>query len=355
MKMKRSINLIKKILIFTFLTLIFILSIINAPIFFASDKLSEIDYSDYMKDSLEFDQKLVEIALLGAHDAFSYDIDINSRVDIKSSESLMQGFVGRLIKGFSVRQSKTQMVGVQELLKSGVRYFDMRVSYNEEEETYYTVHNYFSTPLDLVLSQIKQFLEEHPTEFIIIDLQHAYGVDYQSESSFLTIDSYFDESGVYEYAYPKTEKALDLITYGDLTKESTKAGLIIFSKFKDSNDYFWDYETNIRSSWANEGSFAEVYDFLQSESDYIKNNPESHSQLKIMQAVTTMELSLEGIFNSFKSWSLLNRAESFNNFLIQEENFQDLLDYLPIVMVDYTSEIKFNERIMEIIIDHNQN
>jgi hypothetical protein len=74
-----------------------------------------------------------------------------------------------------------------------------------------------------------------------------------------------------------------------------------------------------------------------------------------MQAVTTMELSLEGIFNSFKSWSLLNRAESFNNFLIQEENFQDLLDYLPIVMVDYTSEIKFNERIMEIIIDHNQN
>lgn len=353
--MKRTINLIKKILIFTFLTLIFILSIINAPIFFASDEVSEIDYSSYMGETLEFNQKLLEIALLGAHDAFSYDIDINSVVDNKSSEGLMQGFIGRLIKGFSVRQSKTQTVSVQDLLKSGVRYFDLRVSYNESEDLYYTVHNYFSTPLTLVLSQIEQFLEEHPTEFIIIDLQHAYGVDYQSESDFLTIDSYFDESGVYDYTYPKTGKPLNLITYGDLTKESTKAGLMIFSKFQESNEYFWDYETNIRSNWANKDGFTEVYDFLQSESKYISDNPDLLNQLRVMQAVTTMEMSLEGVFNSFKFWSLLNRAESFNQFLVNEENFQDLLDYLPIVMVDYASETKFNERIMEIIIDYNQN
>jgi len=353
MNLKKTIRITSKILLFVVLVLMFVLSIVNAPLFFANKKTTETDYSSWMNDNLILEAKVVDIAMLGAHDAFSHDIGISSTVDIKASDSLMQGTIGKLIKGFSVRQSKTQTVSAKVLLESGVRYFDVRLSFNEIENEYYTVHNYFSTPIEEVLKEINIFLEANPGEFIILDIQHVYGVDYNDETEFIKIREYFENAGILDYAYPDDIKSLGDISYGDITNNQAEAGVLIFSKFQVYDNLFWDYEGHIRSNWANEDEYDKILEFLIEESVFIEENPTYYSRLRIMQAVATMDMSIEGIFRSFETWSLLNRAGKFNNYLVNTEEFESLLAAMPIVMVDYSSQKNFVDQIMPIIISYN--
>ena len=351
--MKRTIRLFRRIILFFVLTVFMLLSIVNAPWFFVSSKTTTTDYSNWMSETLDTEAKIIDIAMLGAHDAFTHEIDIFSPVDNKSAEGLMQGFVGKLIKGFSIRQSKTQVVSTEDLLKSGVRYFDMRLSFNEEEEQYYTVHNYFSSPLNEVLSGIENFLSTNPGEFLIIDIQHVYGVDYDSLEDFEEVYQYFDDASLTQYTYQNNIKALKDITYGDITQNKSTSGLIIFSKFQSSNSYFFDYETSIRSSWANEDEFPKIVEFLDNESLYIQENPTILKGIRIMQAVATMEMSATGILRSFESWSLLGRARDFNQYLLEYENIENLLDSMPVLMIDFTSDKEIIDEIMVLIINYN--
>lgn len=351
--MKRTIRTLRRIILFFLLTIFMLLCIINAPWFFVNTKTSTTDYSNWMSENLTSDQKIIDIAMLGAHDAFTHEIDVFSPVDNNSADGLMQGFIGRLIKGFSIRQSKTQVVGATELLKSGVRYLDIRISYNAEKEEYYTVHNYFSSPLSEVLSEINLFLEENPGEFLILDIQHVYGVDYSDGESFNDIYKYFNDSSLLDYAYQNNIMELKDVSYGDITENITTSGVIIFSKFDTPNDYFWSYDNHIRSAWANEDEFPKIIEFLEAEQETIQSNIIYQEGLRVMQAVATMEMSLPGILRSFEEWSLLGRARAFNQYLIDYEDITSLLESMPIMMIDFTSDRETIDQFMEIIIEFN--
>lgn len=330
-----------------------LLSVVNAPLFFVSSKLSDNDYSNWMAENLDFEDKIIKIAMLGAHDAFSHKIDIFSPVDNSSADGLMQGFVGRLIKGFSIRQSKTQVVGTSDLLKSGVRYLDMRLSYHEEEGEYYTVHNYFSSPLTEVLQELETFLTDNPGEFIVLDIQHVYGVDYDSEIDFLEVYAYFEDTGLLDYTYPDNIKPLNEVSYGDITASKTKGGLIMLSKFTEDNEYFWDYESYVRSSWANEDEFDKIISFLEEEMQDIILDSTYQNNFRIMQAVATMEMSGSGIVRSFETWSLLGRARDFNKYLLEYEDLKMLLVAMPILMTDFTTDKETIDQFMQVIIEFN--
>lgn len=351
--MKRLVKTLRRIILFTFLTLFMLLSIVNAPWFFVSSKTSTIDYSSWMKDNLQVDQKIIDIAMLGAHDAFSHEIGIFSSVDINSADGIMQGFIGNIIKGFSVRQSKTQVVSAKELLKSGVRYFDIRLSFNEDKETYYTVHNYFSSPLTEVLFEIEEFLIENPGEFLILDIQHVYGVDYDNLHDFNEVYGYFQEANIFDYAYLNNIKELKEISYSDITDNGSKAGVIILSKFQHNKTEIWDYSSNIRSAWANSDNYSEIVSFLETEREFLINNQVYFDGFRVMQAVATMQMSVSGIFGSFQTWSLLGRAREFNQYLLNYENFDLLVEAMPIIMIDYSSDTKIVDQMMERIITFN--
>ena len=354
MKMKSLIRKLRRIVLFFVLVIFMLLSIINAPWFFVSDKTSDTDYSGWMNDTLDENQKIIDVKMLGAHDAFSHEINIFSKVDPASADGIMQGFIGNLIKGFSVRQSKTQVVGAKELLKSGVRYLDLRLSLNPENDDLYTVHNYFSTEFAQVLTDIESFLEENPGEFIIIDLQHAYGMEYDDPISFSKVEEIFIDYGIIDYAYSNKIKNLEDITYGDMTSNKSSSGVIIFSKFTTESEYFWDYNDYIRSEWANEDEFSKIIDFLIAEKNMIESDSNLQNKIRVMQAVATMEMSITGIIRSFETWSLLSRARAFNQYLLEYERFDDLVESMPIVMIDYSSDYKIIDQFMEIIIDKNQ-
>lgn len=368
--MKKTVKFVFKILAMLVVVLLVLLVSINIPWSNFRHQSTDQDYSSWMSEHLDMEDLIINVSMLGAHDAFTAEMDFFSPADSLSADSIQQGVIGLLIKGFSYRQSRTQVASATELLEAGVRYFDVRLSYNEEEADWYTTHTYFSQNFSLILDEIALFLENHPGEFVILDLQHVYGVDYESEADFLEIYSLFFDAGMLDYAYPSDEKSLFEISVGDVTDSGASAGAIIISKFTQSTTDFFDYGSSIRSNWPNMDSFSDIFEFLEAEAGWIDSGEaltgnqlsgnliaqDSLTAFRVMQAVATMQMNGGGIVEAIRTWSLLERAKDFNQKLIAEENFELWLDAMPIVMVDYanTNQGDFLDQIMDIIIENNQ-
>ncbi len=352
MKKKKSVSKrILKVLLVIFVVLISFVLIINIPIITLSNKTNKVDYSNWMSENLENEQRLVDTSMLGAHDAFSNEINIFSKLDPYESNGIMQGFTGLLVKGFIMRQSLTQVNDAEALLSSGVRYLDVRLTY--DEEIWFTKHNYLSGEFEVIANQIVDFLENNPGEFLIIDFQHVSGVSYEESDDY---DTFYDMLGLFgllDYAYMVND--LENLTYGDLTNNGTEAKVIIISKFDASDGKVLNYNSSIRSNWADSDDFEYIIDFIQEEAGVVETESISNS-FRVMQAVSTMQMSGPGISKALTAWSLIERAKDFNAYLLEYEGFEELLEFLPIVMVDYsdTNYKEFNENIMQIIIDFNQ-
>lgn len=370
--MKTISKRILRIFILILLVVLALLVTINFPIASFSHPTSENSYESWMSETLLNDQLVINIAMLGAHDAFTSDMTVSSPVDELSADSIQTGAVGLLIKGFSYKQSKTQVSDVNELLNAGVRYFDIRLTYDLDSDTWWTVHTYFSTPFEDVLTDINAFLEDHPGEFLILDIQHVFSVDpLSSASPLLQLHNLFDDAGVLDYAYPDDIKPLDEITYGDVTNNGTQAGVIILSKYNEPDPSFFLYQSSIRSAWANTNGFESLVTFLDHEATLIQSHEaltgnqvsdnlvaiDSLEGFRVMQGVLTMQMSGGGIIEALLKWSLLERAKEVNSSLIEQTEFSDWLAAMPIVMVDNADCNKggFLDNIMEIIIDFNEN
>ncbi len=366
--MKRILKRIFKIFSWIFLFIIVILLVINTPIILFSKDTLESDYKNWMSDNISNDRKVIDIAMLGAHDTFSDQITIFSKADKLSASSVMMGVPGVLIKGFSVKQSKTQISDITTLLDKGVRYLDVRVSYKSNDDSWYTVHNFYSDDFKASMEKVSDFLKTNKGEFVILDLQHIYGIDYDSQTDFDKVYNILSDSGIIDYAYKSNIKALKDVTYGDVTSDGVESGVIILSKFKHNNEYIWNYESSIRSAWADSDDFNKTLEFLNNEKALIESgtaltgnqveNPtnqiDCRDAFRVMQGVITMQMSVNGIFKGITSWSLVERAKKFNVYLIDQDIFVSLIASMPIVMVDYADSNYhgFLQNVMTIIINY---
>ena len=365
-KVKR---MIKRITLAILLVIFTVLLSLNITINFYRKVETKIDYSNWMLETLTDDKRIIDVAMLGAHDAFTNQIRYSSEIDFTTAATIQTGITGSLIRGFSVKQSKTQVSSVTELLEHGVRYFDIRLTYNIRSEKWMTAHTYFSTPFEEVLEDINRFLESHPGEFLVIDIQHVNGIDYSSTEKFNQILTLFEETNVLARAYQEGIKPLNQITYGDITQNQTQAGVIILSKFIETDASIWYYGDTIRSSWANTDSDLALYQFLTEEANQISlGNAKTGNQIadyeginatngfRVMQAVLTMQMNGEGIIEAISSWSLLAKARKLNPAILEQPEFMTWLTNMPIFMVDYSDSnyLAFNDLIMEILIDVNK-
>ena len=163
------------------------------------------------------------------------------------------------------------------------------------------------------------------------------------------------DSGLLDYQYKNDSLQPGEITYGDITNNSVNSKIIIIDKFtKEAKDTYY-YKSTICSSWANTDNFGRLLAFLLDESTYVESTDSLDNSFAVMQAVLTTQMSPQGIVDSLASWSLIARASNFNNYLISDQNFNVILDSLPIIMVDYANcnIDNFVENIMEIIINAN--
>lgn len=111
--------------------------------------------------------------ILGSHNTFSYSITPQSDISPDSPETLRRLKWAKLILNpFICKWSKTQDLNVKDQLESGIRYLDVRVVIRDDQIL--IAHGLYGGELFSYLSEIHAFLNENPSEIVILDFQHFY-------------------------------------------------------------------------------------------------------------------------------------------------------------------------------------
>ncbi|MGH3967080.1 MAG: phosphatidylinositol-specific phospholipase C domain-containing protein, partial [Mycobacterium sp.] len=130
------------------------------------------------------DVPLCRVALPGTHDSGTYGMTTQSALDPynEGARARVVEAVDHLVqqRGISGRQlllgwSQAQDLSISDQLHAGIRYLDLRVSL--VDATYVLGHVLVSGTLDDALQQVLMFTQRYPSELIILDVNHVYGME----------------------------------------------------------------------------------------------------------------------------------------------------------------------------------
>lgn len=360
--------------------ILFVLIILISTLFmsfsFAPKSRSKNENHEYVMKEVFKDKnpRIVEIAMLGAHDAFTHKLSFTSPADSNDKNIVTSKVASIFAKGLAIRLSKSQNASATQLLYSGVRYLDVRVT--KINGVYYTSHLYLSDTLESYLKEVIDFLDTHKGEFVIFDIQHFRT---ENGSNNELDDEEFDdlmnelarvkgESGksLLDYIFYNSHLAyITDLTYTMVTNNRESGGVVLLTKaFETNYSYYRDndasykrtYYYTIRSFWHKNNNTKEMLEGIETEYEYLKAK-DYDDILIVNQAQKTALLTSAKIINSLFEWSLLDLANNFNAVLVKDEaRFKKWLTEMPIFMVDNATSTKgkFNELANKYILEYNE-
>lgn len=144
----------------------------------------------------------------------------------------------------------------------GFRYFDLRISLNSKDDSFYFVHGLYCEEITEPLSEIRKFLESHRGEFVILDCQHFYNFSGK------------DYSALAEQMLKIFENILYSQNHGNLTDlsltqaESLQAQLLIIYRNSHSvPNQFWPSDC-WPTPWPNQIKISKLQRYLESSLEY---------------------------------------------------------------------------------------
>ena len=235
--------------------------------------------------------------------------------------------------------AETQEYDIYGQLIRGARYFDIRV--NNDNGEYVIFHNVINgVKYDSVLEDIKKFMSEYPSEFIILDFQH-----FKNESENKVFDMLEDKIGKEKLIINENgEKQIDNLTLGEVR------GKILVTAGTNIEDYDREYLFNRNNSTVNENnsvlhsyyetklnSYSSKKFISLSLSEYIARQKIVNSGLFVLQGQLTDNLLLRG-----PRFREATHSENMSKYVKSLKNSEDL-EYINIVMRDFITSEKCRE------------
>ncbi|KAL4656865.1 PI-PLC X domain-containing protein 1-like isoform X1 [Arapaima gigas] len=130
-----------------------------------------------------WDLPLCNLAIPGSHNTVTYCLDKNDRspVDLTQPDVLqkLDKYMKPLIRPFVYKWAITQESTVKQQLDCGVRYCDLRIAHRPNDNTsdLYFYHGVYTTvTVEAVLKEIREWLDMHPREVVILSFSHFQGL-----------------------------------------------------------------------------------------------------------------------------------------------------------------------------------
>lgn len=119
---------------------------------------------------------LLDLSLPGSHDTLSYDLSLTvSDGGIDGSAQLASllhdhtHIVPNSIEDYFRKQAATQGLTITEQLLSGIRFFDLRIMYEDNLKDWYSLHMMQSnSPAINYFKEIRAFIDNHPKEIVVL-------------------------------------------------------------------------------------------------------------------------------------------------------------------------------------------
>ncbi len=349
--MKKVLVRIIAFLLLIAVVLVALLLLVGLPQFnFTNDRFTDRDYSNILGDSIKGNPRVVDIAMLGAHDAFSDRISKRSQVDPQEGEgSILNNravsFVG---SGIFVRMARAQKSSAYELLCRGVRYFDVRITRLDGE--WVTTHGLVSGPLADSVLDVLRFLSETQKEMILFDIQHIYTGEADISDFLRDLDEIrYEGRSLLDYVrFDPVSQPLSELRYSDVTDGGSGIVMLLKAEQKDGAK-FYSYEESIRSVWHDKNDKESMLEGIGAEYQTLTENPNlDRDKFRVNQVQMTGKYDSGSIFRTITGWSQLDMAENFNETLLEQESFPDWFTVLPIFMTDYADSMEgdFNDRVV---------
>jgi hypothetical protein len=227
------------------------------------------------------DLPINQVTLLGSHDAASWNIH-KGYPPATGYLTHHNKHITRHASAKDVRSARCQSTSIANQLKSGVRYLDLRVAY--QDGAYYGMHMWLSLPFfgsGSVMAQIEDFMATHPDEVLVLFFQQLYsstGPMNDAEAAALFTQVAQEVPGIF---IPKND--FSRLTFGEIWKGQGR--VILMSEKATNLPFVWDAK-ELDSTWFNQ----EDPEILISELDKVVASWEagrSASKLRHLQAMTT--------------------------------------------------------------------
>ncbi|MDR0831589.1 MAG: hypothetical protein LBM99_01680 [Bacillales bacterium] len=348
---------ILKVILNCLLTIIILMVIfLELPFSFGSSKFNA-DYTNIINESVSnVEARIVDIKMLGAHDAFTDKLNLFSANDENAEPGITNEWPSYFIRGLITRMAKAQNIGSTAMLKAGVRYFDIRASYHKSE--WQTTHAYISDKLENYLRPIIEFLHSNNGEVVILDFQEIHlntlnivdFIDYLSNVK-------VNDKNIFDFVTYDVSVPIKDLTYKDVTSNKSKSGAVLLFYNQEQNaehPYYYQRNETTISKWHDKMDNKEMFSCIESEYNRILEDESNLDLIRINQAQKTFAIGLK----MFTNWSLITMADSLNGEYIKKiDQTSKWFEAMPIFMVDHvnSNSHNFNKVINETIIELNKN
>ena len=235
------------------------------------------DLSNWMA-SIDASTNLAGLTLPGTHNSAAYDLSTQFNENDPQYNYIQEATFGvdlpnKLIAKFACRFALTQSLSISEQLRSGIRYFDLRVDYDEETSTFRTFHLLFGLPIQDILNQIQAFIKAHPSEIVIIEMRELLSPSITAEKKRELAQIILDAFG--SALFPVTSA---LPTIGEMQAAGTTVIVAVQDgEINSSSDMIWPTSGKIRDTFANTVDVEEMNEYNQER--LVEFNAESNQYL----------------------------------------------------------------------------
>ena len=250
----------------------------DASLSLPSPRLADIDYSNWMSTPAIQAKALGQLKIPGTHDSGTYLLEstlgqivypnieflwslsgqsapINDQWPIKIPPTPCQPlYLGRDMYDFTtgmgiIEVSQTQGWNLYDQLQAGIRYFDLRVYFDDRVGDFFVQHGFRGPQIDDLLSQIQKFMDNDPTsgELIFVVVSHtnfAHMSDLPATFA-QRINHNIKSENLYYQQTPSGESQFDLQSLADLTLSTITNGAPKVMFLNPDTDYsYTDTVTN---------------------------------------------------------------------------------------------------------------
>ncbi|OTF82733.1 Variant-surface-glycoprotein phospholipase C-like protein [Euroglyphus maynei] len=304
--------------------------------FFDENKTSYPFNADWMRKLSDKQKRepITRLIIPGSHDSGAYKLytELGIAIDRPGLNTFLINQFSFFTFPIISRYSQTQNQNVFEQLKSGVRYLDLRIGLNPLDGEFYITHNFYGPSLLIILFQIKYFIENYPSEAIIIDIQHVYNVDSDCKFNRL-VDIFRTIFSDQMFLHSKTGETTRMPSLNEMIN-NRRPIMIIYRGVYHSNDelpeFFWPKAT-IYSPWPDTRCPSLLEKFIDK---LISTTTIDPDRLFVMQTVLTPNNRF--VVRNF--WSSLRRlSEPIGKIIMNLFKFDDYekMNNINIVMYDY--------------------
>jgi hypothetical protein len=283
------------------------------------------------------DKKLIHLTIPGSHDSNTYTV-VNSM----------------MAKKFA----KCQAINVYEQLKLGIRYLDLRFGVLEDQII--DQHGPFEGGLfEKNLQLIKEFLDKHPEEFLIINFQNESKIESKYQKEFIKMVLKYLEKYLITEEDKKTWFNIESVTLEMVRMHKKNIFAFLSSYIRESGVFSDNYLKNkgihdqgesIDSKWHDVNNAVKL---IRSNEENLKNKKNVTNKFFCSQFVLTFQRDPENIIKNIVSFTSPDNykfvEKLFNTGLLQKCIVENLKNF-NLVLLD---QIDFDLEILKILICSN--